>query len=244
VTSMYNYESIKRILGEKGCILDMSEVEFAETYKNTKSNVKIISDCGHQTTVQLNNFIHKNTGITCKLCKFESKNKKGVFDESPLQKHSVIKGLQQFCHEFEFKICNKECLTDFAIRPKHITQDSWLPLQLKTIQTECNGVYRFGLQNDYRDMNIMFFAMDKQRVWIINYSLLKNLNVLSIDENSSDMDIHEIGTNDISKRFQCLWDISQKHTMENINCMTLQMQMQRKKKVKMLNLFISHLLDS
>jgi len=138
--------------------------------------------------VQLNNFIHKNTGITCKLCTFNkfSQDKKGVFEDFHRQEFSVIKGLQHFCQEFEFKFCNEGCLADFAIRPKNTATEAWLPLQLKTTQKVCHGLYRFHIHNDYKDLNIIFFGMDKQRVWIINYADLKGRKTLSIGEKSSE----------------------------------------------------------
>jgi hypothetical protein len=202
----------------------MTKDEFLAIYVDTKSNLRIIGECGHGTVVQFNNLLYTNTGVICKKCHYEkfSNDQKCTNKDYHVQEYSVIKGLQQFCNGFEFNISPEGCLADFSIRPKGTTEDVWLPLQLKTTKKVCHGKYNFSYKSDYKDMDIIFFGMDKQRIWIINHEHIKHkaLKTLNIGENTSELEKYEIGTNDLPKIFMDLWNKGHTYTLNNIRCMS------------------------
>jgi hypothetical protein len=200
--SKYNYDSVKRIVEEKGCQLNMTEEEFKKSYRKTKSNIHIVSSCGHQTTVQFNNILHTDTGVICKKCHYESY--KGNSGDYAVQEYKVIKGLSKFCTDFEFKSCCDGCLADFVIRPKTCAEDLWLPIQMKTTMKVCHGKYVFPIKSQYEDMCILCFAIQDQRVWLLRYGDV-NIDKLSIGEKSSIYDKYEIGTGEISKKLNDIY---------------------------------------
>lgn len=212
--SIYNFNSIKTIVEERGCKLNMTEDEFNLVYINVKSNISIISSCTHATTVQFNNFLYSNTGHVCKNCHYERFQKKIPGDYN-LQEYKVIKGLSKFCTDFDFKICPDGCLADFAIKPKICDEDSWLPIQMKTTMKSSYGIYKFRLKSEYEDTCVVCFAIEDQRMWIVNYDQIKNTK-MTIGINSSIYDEYEIGTNEFPTTLQYLYDNSKKYELRDV----------------------------
>lgn len=70
-----NYQKVISTLESKNCKLDWTEDEFKENYKTAKSNINIISSCGHKTIVQYNNILYSNTGVLCKQCIYDKISK-------------------------------------------------------------------------------------------------------------------------------------------------------------------------
>ena len=210
----YNYKTIKTIIEERGCKLDMTENEFDLVYTGVKSNISIISLCTHPTIVQFNNFLYSNTGLVCKNCHYE-KFQQAIPGDYNLQEYKVIKGLSKFCTDLDFKISSDGCLADFSIKPKICIEDIWLPVQIKTTMKSNHGIYTFRLKSEYEDMCVICFAIEDQRVWIVNYNEVKNTK-LSIGINSSTCDEYEIGTNELSTKLQFLYDNSQKYKLCDI----------------------------
>lgn len=90
----YTFESITKLCKDKGVTFAWTEDEFKEKYKTTKTNVDIISSCGHKTIVQLNNLIHSNTGVVCKQCHYYEYKQNHILDNN-FQEYKIIKSLQK-----------------------------------------------------------------------------------------------------------------------------------------------------
>jgi hypothetical protein len=235
--SKYDYDSVSKIALDKKCKLDMTREEFKSDYKNRKSEIKIISACGHSTTVIFNNFLYLDTGINCKDCislRYKE-DKTNVHVDYHLQEFKVINGICKFCVDyFDFQICGEGCMSDFVFKPKDIVEDLWLPLQVKTTKKVCHGLYSFTLQTDYKDMNILFFAIEDQRVWIINYEILKNLKrKLNIGAKSSIYDKYEIMTDELSEKLGELYNNYQKSKIQDIMDVTPELVQKEKEFMKL-----------
>ena len=167
-----NYIRLSEIVKSKGCALVWSETDFKEKYKNyEKTNIEIISSCGHNTIVQVSNLIYKNTGIICKKCgyKKQSEESKNVKKDNSITEYQSIKAIESYCkNTFKFNIFVEGTLADFAIRPVNEKTDSWLPIQIKSKKSLSHGIYSFDIKNTYKDMYVLLFCIDDQRIWLLN----------------------------------------------------------------------------
>jgi hypothetical protein len=162
---------LKEKVEQKGCRLTWTEDEFSKLYKDSKSIINITSKCGHDTSVQCSNFLYCDTGVICKQCHYANfrEHRMNVPTDYIIQEYNVIKAFQ---HYFNGKLdlcCMKEsCLADFAVKPCDVNQDMWLPIQLKTAQSVSHGKYCYKINNNYPCMFIILFAIEEQRIWILD----------------------------------------------------------------------------
>lgn len=187
-----NYNQLVEIVKNKGCTLFWSEEFFKKNYKTKKSNIEIISNCGHNTIVQVSNLIYKNTGILCKKCGFEkqSKSKKGIINDTNIIEYETIKLLETYC-KFKFKILVEGTLADIAIQPLDENFDIWLPIQIKTTKSLSHGIYSFDIKNKYKNMYVLLFCIDDQRIWILNGNDI-NIKRINIGHHTSIYNIYEV----------------------------------------------------
>lgn len=201
------YEIVKEELELQGCQLAWSKREFLTFYQNTKTNIKIISSCGHLTYVQYNNFRYFSTGIVCKKCLSKSYKIK-VPTDYILQEFKVIKSLEAYLEkDLDFIITYEGCLADFAIKPKGI-DGPYLPFQLKTSSYNSpNGLHYFDIRNHYNNMYVMLFSILHQRIWILDGNDI-NVKKISIGAHTSVYDKFEVGTLNLSKILINLYETS------------------------------------
>ena len=212
-----DYERVLFEVESRGCKLDWTKEKFIETYKNHKTNIDIISICNHKTTVQYNNLLYKNTGITCKKCKYKESKKFIKTIDGHIQEYQVIKGFSNYYRDtFEFKISVEGCLADFAIRPINEEKNEWLPLQMKTNKSSSHGIYGFSINNNYKDMHVILYNIDENRTWIIDGNDIK-IDKICIGINTSIYDKYEFGTNDLVPYFTKLYNTQPLCKIEDIN---------------------------
>jgi hypothetical protein len=216
------YTDLQAKVAEKGCSLQWIETEFKELYKSTKTIMPIISKCGHETKVQCSNFLYKSTGITCKQCVYKqsSESKKGVIKDYMIQEYHVIKALEKYLQgSFHIAIMVEGCLADFAIKPS-ITEDNlWLPIQLKTTMKHSHGIYGFTMHNKYTDMTVMLFAIDDQKIWIMNASDINVKNKINIGKLTSTYSKYEVAKNNLSEELNILYKRHKEYllSLEDLN---------------------------
>lgn len=178
-----NYKKLVRKIEDNGCKLDWLESDFKENYKNEKSNINIISQCGHNTSVQLSNFLYKKTGqINCRDCMFkqQSLDQKGISKDSFIQEFNVINAIQTyFKDKFIVSILPEGSKADMALKPIDCVIDSWLPIQVKTNKALSHGIYSFAIKNQYENMLLLLFNVEEQRIWILdgNDVSIKKINI-------------------------------------------------------------------
>ncbi len=175
-----NFEKLSEIIVNKGCKLAWSREEFNEKYKTTASKIEIVSSCGHNTIVQTSDFLHKNTGILCKQCVInKSKTKDYTNTDNILIEYQTIKALEKNCKDIQFKILDDCTLADIAIRPIVEQYDLWLPIQVKTTKSNSFKIYNFHINKLYKNMYILLFCSDEQRLWLLNGNdiTIKKLNI-------------------------------------------------------------------
>lgn len=211
------YQKIHNKLLEKGCTFRWTESDFNESYKTSKSIIPIVSKCGHDTEVQCSNFMHKNTGILCKKCTLinVSKSVKGISKDYILQEYNVVKALQILtCAKFRFEIMTEGCLVDFAIKPNHIEDDLWLPIQLKTTLKHSHGLYSFSINKKYKDMIVILFAIEDQKIWIFNGNDIDVIKKINIGVKSSIYSKNEVNFIHLCEYLERLYDLHRNFHLE------------------------------
>jgi hypothetical protein len=189
-----NYIRLSEIVKSKGCTLVWSEAEFKEKYKDCKTNIEIISSCGHNKIVQCSNFIYNNTGIICNKCGYEkqSKDKKNVKQDNNITEYQSIKALESYCKTtLKFKLFVEGTLADFAIQPIYENSDSWIPIQIKTTKSISHRKYSFSIRNTYKDMYVLLFCIDDQRIWLLNGNDIQ-INKINIGQYNSIYNVYEV----------------------------------------------------
>jgi hypothetical protein len=175
-----SFDKLKSIVEDKLCKLTITEQQFNNTNVGNKSKIDIISQCGHNSNVQVSNFIHHNTGVLCKKCRYEQFKLKGPNDYH-VQESNAIKRVQELCEDrFVFHKCVEGSLVDFCVKPVDTEDDSWIPFQMKTTKNINNRIYSFALRKSYTDMYIFAFAVDDEKIWIINSNEIEVKTSLSI----------------------------------------------------------------
>ena len=176
-----SYLKVISTLDSKNCKLNWTEEEFKENYKTAKSNINILSSCGHQTTVQYNNILYSNTGVLCKQCVNEkmSKDKINKSSDNNNIEYNFLKGLQQYCDILDVKLTGECCLADLCYKPKNIEEDLWMPLQLKVRTEACHRLYSFHVSDRYKNMFVLLACTSEQKYWILNGNdiTVKNISI-------------------------------------------------------------------
>jgi len=101
--------------------------------------------------------------------------------------YSGYKDIKLILEEYYHVEKSKEgCIADFMIRPKCSTTDQWIGIQLKVTTKMSFGMYTFrGINKSYDDLLIFCYCLEKQKLWILPYSDIKNLKCnLNISEYS------------------------------------------------------------
>jgi hypothetical protein len=210
----YTFESILVECEKRKCQLRWTEQDFKTYYKGIKTNIEITSSCGHNTTVQFNNFIYTNTGVVCKEChysKFSKQMKNNTDRDYHIQEFQVVKGLQEFLSEtIDIRKTNEGCLADFIIRPKGSHDDDWLPIQLKTTTSSAHEMFSFKIHNDYSGMYVMLFYISKEnkhRIWTIKGQDIKTKKI-TIRLKHSTYEKYEVSIGNLSKHLLHLYQTS------------------------------------
>jgi hypothetical protein len=83
---------------------------------------------------------------------------------------------------FTIKRTHEGCRADLAIKWKEEVDDSWIPVQVKTVSSlSSHNMYSFGLHgHDYSDMLLFLVAVNENKIWMmpgINGKIKKTVNI-------------------------------------------------------------------
>jgi hypothetical protein len=235
------YETILQIFSDKKCKLLLSLEEFKQLPKNT-TNLKFnfIASCGHESNSHFTNFFHKNTGVICRTCTYKNigkkqKEKEKITSEASnasIKEAIGFKILEDILkNDFDILKCNEGCISDMIIKPKNISENKWLMIQLKTTQGICHDIYSFkGLNKNYVDCIILCISLDDQKMWIFEHNIIKHLkNSLSIGKKNSIYKKYEVNNNyigDVLNNYYITYNL-----YTNQECMTPQSKLQQQEQV-------------
>lgn len=177
------YQKIKTIFSEQSCNLHSTEEEICNQVKHGVlfKNIKCLyfAQCNHLNEVIINNFLYRNSGKKCKDCTYKEisrKIKENSFkNNTSFQEQDAIRHIDKTINiVFDVKYGCEGCKIDFAIKPKNVFEDNWLPIQLKTTQKLSFGQYQFTIPRSYENNTLMIFnCTSENRFWICFYDEIK-----------------------------------------------------------------------
>jgi len=206
---MVTFNEVKNTFEEHNCKLLMTEEEFNLKKRYVKENYPYIASCTHNHIVSLHNFKQTLSGLKCPNCVHSesSINKKESFKLNPvlpsdLENNSIEYFRTLVEDTFDVKPNGEGCLADCCIRLKHITEDSWLMVQMKSTEKPRDGSYKFTCSSRYTNCIVMCVCLSNKKMWVLDGNTITTTGIgigfkkSKYDEFEITKDtIHEILTN-------------------------------------------------
>jgi hypothetical protein len=191
----HSYKYIFNSFKNYNCKLLHNEDEFNNIYKNAETKLEIIASCGHNYCVSYNTFTRKKN-IICHNCRYAKLSENNILACSQNKNNKfhletdAIKFLESLiCNYFEIKRTFEGCKADIAIKPKNISEDKWLGIQIKStfnkIIKKNNIGYNFSICKEYENMITCCIALEDKKLWIFENDDIKHIKSgLTIRNNS------------------------------------------------------------
>jgi hypothetical protein len=128
------------------------------------STVRYIAKCGHEHVTRLDVFKH-GCARFCKICTIKRIPKRDYHKQEGDSFIYISKILDE-SGVFEVKRTNEGCLADFIMRPRSVTADEWVQVQIKTTCKAIHGVYTFSIHRKYPNCVIVCHCISENRFWV------------------------------------------------------------------------------
>ena len=196
---MYSpYQIIQKIFQQYDCNLLTTEEEYKLRNVN-QPKYKYIASCGHEHIVNYNSFKSKQTGVLCPPC-IILKNSKISKESFANDKLKSIKQELECINYFKDLISDEYivikafdgCKADIIVKPKHILENKWLGVQVKTC-LNAKIRHSFALLNkDYTNNMILCICLEDKKMWGFLQENIQGLNRLSVGLKKSKYDKYEL----------------------------------------------------
>ena len=225
------YENVAEEFNKRKCQLLTSKEEHAEILqqlKKCKHNYKLhyIASCGHTHNVFYNVFKSRGTGIICPLCKKKenSKIKKEQIQNKEISKTSYIEQeftciqmiIQLLQNDFEIIKAFDCCIVDIIFRPRHIIEDKWVGIQVKTTKVR-NRTYSFSINNIYKDCLLLFYCFEDEKMWLIPENMIDHQTKVSIGYTKSKYNIYNVSNNNLIYKLNELYRTTSQFAFDKLN---------------------------
>jgi len=223
------YENIMEEFNKRDCKLLTKKEEHFEILKlSKKGNYKLnyIASCGHSHIVFYNVFKSRGTGIICPDCKNKQignnikekiKNNEITKINTIEQECTFIKNIQYFLYnDFDILKAFDGCNVDLIFRPKIITEDNWVGIQVKTMGIR-HLTYSFHINNVYKNCLLLFYCCEDENMWLIPENIIGNQKKVSIGYTKSKYDIYKVTKDNIINKLNELYNITSKFNYDNLN---------------------------
>ncbi len=224
-----SYENIKKCLEDKSCkLLDTEEELELIKQEFTKSAFKInyIASCGHQHNVFYNVFKSRGTGIVCANCKNKTIGsiKKQQITNKEISKNKgmeiefafIQKFIKMVDEHFEIKKAFDGCLVDVIFKPKNITENKWVGIQIKTTE-KIHLTYSFHLNNFYKNCLLVLYCQEDEAMWLIPENTIEKQTKLSIGKNKSKYNIYKTLQNELIDKLTNLYNLTTNFEFEKLD---------------------------
>ena len=223
------YENITEEFNKRDCKLLTTKEEHLEILKlSKKSNYKLnyIASCGHTHIVFYNVFKSRGTGIICPNCKNKQignnikekiKNNEMTKINNIEQEFTVIKKIQDFLYnDFDILKAFDGCNIDLIFRPKNITEDNWVGIQVKTTGIR-HLTYSFHINKLYKNCLLLLYCCEDENMWLIPENIIGNQQKISIGYNKSKYNIYKVTKDNIIDKLNKLYNITSKFNYDTLN---------------------------
>ena len=192
------YIEIKKEFEKHNCILLMTEEEFNQESRTVSEKYKYTASCKHQHEIMFKHFKDDSQGRICPDC---SNIKKSVDKIEQYKLNPVLPNELEYNSieyfkmiigdKFDVKFNSEACLSDCCIKPKHITEDLWLMVQMKST-AKPGGSYKFVNCSNYTNCIIMCICECDKKMWVFDGNININTESISIGTTKSKNDEFEI----------------------------------------------------
>jgi hypothetical protein len=228
------YENVVEEFNKRNCKLLNTKEEYFEILKNAfKCNYKLnyTASCGHNHIVFYNVFKSRGTGIKCPSCVNKKiGNKKIGNDKKEKMINNEISKICNLEQEFNFiqifiKLVKNEfeiikafdgCLIDIILKPKNISEDNWIGIQIKTTNIR-HLTYSFHINNEYKNCLLLFYCCEDQSMWLIPENIIQNQQKVSIGFNKSKYNIYKVTKDSIINKLYELYNTTSKFEFDILN---------------------------
>ena len=223
---VYKYDDIRECMLQCGCELLTTKGEYELMDIGSIPKLKYIASCGHEHSVHYNVFKSRKTGIKCPKCvsKISADKRRGdasrTKDGASLTHSYEDTAVDYICkitqEHFEIRKTAEACLSDLAIRPKNVTEDKWIMIQVKSMAKPCM-TYGFNMNQRYKDCLIFCMCLSDQHMWFFNGNEIKVTQKISIGIHNSKYDVNEITVDSIDESIYSFYSILPKFSFDVIN---------------------------
>jgi hypothetical protein len=223
------YENIVDEFNKRNCKLLTTKDEHIEILKITNKTMyrlNYTASCGHNHIVFYNVFKSRGTGIICPSCKNKEIGniKKEKMNNNEIsrtftteQEHTFILKICELLHNnFEVIKAFDGCNVDLIFRPKNITEDNWVGIQVKTTNVR-HLTYSFHINNVYKDCLLLFYCFEDDIMWLIPENIIENQKKVSIGYNKSKYNIYKIDKELIFDRLNEYYNNTSKFSFEKLD---------------------------
>jgi|LauGreDrversion4_2_1035121.scaffolds.fasta_scaffold07945_11 hypothetical protein len=223
------YENVIEEFTKHSCQLLTTKEEHCEILKKSKNGtykLNYIASCGHNHTVFYNVFKSRGTGIVCPSCKNKQigndlkvklQNKEMSKIYLMEQEFTFIKNISDFVKDdFEIIKAFDGCNVDIIYKPKHIIDDKWVGIQVKTTNVR-HLTYGFHINHIYKDCLLLFYCCEDDIMWLIPENIIGDQKKVSIGYNKSKYDIYKVCKETIMNKLNELYLTTSQFTFEELD---------------------------
>jgi hypothetical protein len=223
------YENVVEEFTKQNCQLLTTKEDHCEILKMSKNGthkLNYIASCGHNHVVFYNVFKSRGTGIICPSCKNKEigNAKKEKMQNNQMSKNVCIEQEFKFIqkisellqHDFEIIKAFDGCNVDMIYRPKNITDDSWVGIQVKTTNVR-HLTYSFHINHIYKDCLLLFYCCEDESMWLIPENIIGDQKKVSIGYNKSKYNIYKVTKENILDRLTELYNNTSKFHFDTLN---------------------------
>ena len=222
---MVKYNDVKEKFEEHNCKLLMTEDEFNLKPRTTHEKYPYIASCKHTHEIRFNNFNSTSQGLKCPTCVNSKKSIDNIekYRLNPVLsidlEFNSIQYLKTIIGDtFDVEFNGECCLADCCIKPKNITEDLWLMVQMKSTEKplSCGYGYKFHCSSKYINCIIMCICESDKKMWIFDGNKM-NITSISIGLNNSKYDEFEITKDTIHEKMTYYYNTFPKYDFETID---------------------------
>ena len=223
------YENVVEEFKKRNCKLLNTQEEYIEIVKSSKNSLyklNYIASCSHEHIVFYNVFKTRGTGIICPTCKNKeiANNKKIQIQNKEItkiytseQEDTFIKKITNLLYkDFEIIKAFDGCNVDLIFRPKHMTEDKWVGIQVKTTGTR-HLTYSFHLHRIYENCLILFYCCEDESMWLLPENTILDQKKISIGYYKSKYNIYKTNKDTIFEKLNEYYQTTSKFSFEELD---------------------------